>query len=42
MPITYYKEIEDGRTLIEIDVLAMKYIVGGVDILAAQRAALEI
>lgn len=42
MQLTYYKEIEDGRTLIEIDVLAMKYIVGGVDILAAQRNALEI
>jgi P2 family phage contractile tail tube protein len=42
MQLNYYKEIENGRTLVEIDVLAMKYIVGGVDILAAQRAALEI
>ncbi|WP_303828880.1 phage major tail tube protein [Asticcacaulis taihuensis] len=42
MKLTYYKEIEDGRTLIEIDNLNFKYVVNGVDILADHRNALEI
>ncbi|OUY08713.1 phage major tail tube protein [Acinetobacter populi] len=37
---TYYKLTVNGRVEVEIDVLNMKYIVNGVDILAEQRKAL--
>ncbi|MGX2040668.1 phage major tail tube protein [Methylocaldum sp. MU1018] len=40
--IAYYKELLNGEALIEIDVIGMKEIVGGVDRLAQQRAALGI
>lgn len=40
--LSYYREIEAGRTIIEIDVPNFKYIVNGVDILAAKRSALEL
>lgn len=39
---TYYKLTVNGRVEVEIDVLNMKYIVNGVDILAEQRKALGI
>jgi hypothetical protein len=40
MPLVYYKETVDGVVLFEIDVLNSVFIVDGVDILAAQRAAM--
>lgn len=40
MPCAYYKFSINGRTVIEIDLLANVMIVGGVDVLAAQRAAI--
>lgn len=39
---TYYKMTVNGRVEVEIDILNMKYIVNGVDILAEQRKALGI
>ena len=39
---TYYKETLNGETLIEIDVINMKEVVGGVDRLESQRDALGI
>ena len=38
--LTYYKLVVDGATLIEIDALAMIFIVDGVDILEKQRKAI--
>ena len=38
--LTYYRLDWDGRTEIEIDVLNFVFLVGGVDRLAAQRAAI--
>lgn len=38
----YYKESLNGQAITEIDVLGMKHIVNGVDILAEQRRALGI
>ncbi|MDB5683572.1 MAG: phage tail protein, partial [Sphingomonas bacterium] len=38
--VSYYKLIWNGRTEIEIDVLGMVHIVGGVDLMAERRAAL--
>ena|SRR5581483_3025895 len=40
MPLVYYKESVDGRVLFEIDVINHLFLVDGVDILAAQRAAM--
>lgn len=42
MRLDYYKEEVDGVTISEIDVINMVRITGGVDRLAAQRAALGI
>ena len=39
LSLSYYKLVVNGRTIVEIDVLAMIEIVDGVDMLAAQRAA---
>lgn len=38
--LSYYKEELDSETLIEIDILGMKRIIGGVDQLEAERTAL--
>lgn len=38
--LSYYKLVVDGQTVIEIDALAMVYIVNGVDMLADQRKAI--
>lgn len=38
--LSYYKEVWNGEVLIEIDVLGMVEIVGGVDRMAERRAAL--
>lgn len=40
MAATLYKYEQDGETLVEIDVLNMKRIIGGVDRLAEQRKAI--
>lgn len=40
--IQTYVEIIDGETVVDIDILNMKRIIGGVDQLASQRAALGI
>ena len=40
MEVSYYKESVNGVDLIEIDVLNNIFVVDGVDILAAQRAAM--
>lgn len=40
MPLSYYKESVNGVPLVEIDILANIFKVNGVDLLAAQRAAM--
>lgn len=40
--LSYFKYQVNGETLIEIDHANMVYLVGGVDLLAAQRTALDI
>ncbi len=41
LALTYFKYILNGETLIEIDMVNMIYLVGGVDRLEAQRTALS-
>ena len=42
VPLTYYKIIENGKDLVEIDLINSVFIVGGVDRLAEHRAAIGI
>ena len=41
LALTYFKYVLNGETLIEVDVVNMIYVVGGVDRLEAQRKALS-
>jgi hypothetical protein len=42
MAVTYFKETRDGVVIHEIDPANMKYVVGGIDVLAIARANLGI
>lgn len=42
VPLTYYKIIENGKDLVEIDLLNSIFIVGGTDRLAEHRSAIGI
>ena len=42
VPLTYYKIIENGKDIIEIDLLNSIFVVNGVDRLAEHRSAIGI